>query len=132
MRLSAQILSISVVLVGMLVNSVIIGSCASLLANLDTSAVEKQQKFDAINEQLGRRKCPPPCLTTPPHLPAWWLQGLQSPLRTPEHSPSSSEARSGLSGAPQLAPKVSSRPLSSTRQDGGRGLRRRAELRLAV
>ena len=54
MRLSAQILSISVVLVGMLVNSVIIGSCASLLANLDTSAVEKQQKFDAINEQLGR------------------------------------------------------------------------------
>ena len=45
--------TILVVLVGMMVNSVVIGSCASLLANLDTSAVQKQQQFDAINENLS-------------------------------------------------------------------------------
>ena len=45
-----------IVLVGMLVNSVVIGSCASLLANLDTSAVQKQQQFDAINENLAYHK----------------------------------------------------------------------------
>ena len=112
MRLSAQILSISVVLVGMLVNSVIIGSCASLLANLDTSAVEKQQKFDAINEQLGRRKCPPPCLTTPPHLPAWWLPGLPSPLRNPQRSLNIVEACSGPECSPPAAPKVADLPFS--------------------
>ena len=46
----------SIVLVGMLVNSVVIGSCASLLANLDQSAVLKQQQFDSINDNLAYHK----------------------------------------------------------------------------
>ena len=46
----------AIVLIGMLVNSVVIGSCASLLANLDQSAVQKQQQFDAINDNLAYHK----------------------------------------------------------------------------
>ena len=45
-------------------------------------------------------KCRRPCLGTPPHAPAWWLQALQPPARTPERRPFSQEARGGLSSSP--------------------------------
>eukprot|EP00908_Phaeocystis_cordata_P008354 Transcript_19010.p1 GENE.Transcript_19010~~Transcript_19010.p1 ORF type:complete len:813 (-),score=358.41 Transcript_19010:1119-3557(-) len=51
-----KVFSTCVILVGMLVNSVVIGSCASLLANMDQTAVQKQQQFDSINENLNYHK----------------------------------------------------------------------------
>ena len=52
------------------------------------------------------RKCPPPCLTTPPHRPAWCLLGLRPRLRTPERRASTSEDCRGLRSPPQAAPKL--------------------------
>ena len=50
-------------------------------------------------------KCRPPCLTTPPHLPAWCLLGPRPILCTPERRLSTSEACGGLISSPQAAPK---------------------------
>ena len=52
-RQSEALFTSLITLIGMLVNSVVIGSCASLLANMDQQAVVKQQQFDAINENLA-------------------------------------------------------------------------------
>jgi potassium voltage-gated channel Eag-related subfamily H protein 7 len=51
-----KLFSLGVLLIGMMVNAVVIGSCASLLANLDSQAVMKQQLFDSINEHLAYHK----------------------------------------------------------------------------
>ena len=49
-------------------------------------------------------------MSTPPHLPAWWLLGRRPLLRTPERRLSSLAACRGLSSPPQAAPKVSISP----------------------
>ena len=51
-----KLFSLGVLLIGMMVNAVVIGSCASLLANLDSQALMKQQLFDSINEHLAYHK----------------------------------------------------------------------------
>ena len=45
-------------------------------------------------------------MSTPPHLPAWWLLGRRPLLRTPERRLSSLAACRGLSSPPQAGPKV--------------------------
>lgn len=52
-RQSEALFTSLITIIGMVVNSVVIGSFASLLANMDQQAVAKQQQFDAINENLA-------------------------------------------------------------------------------
>ena len=55
-RETDRVFTSATLVLGMLVGSFVLGSCASLLANLDQSAVQKQQRFDAINENLAYNK----------------------------------------------------------------------------
>lgn len=46
-------------LIALVVNAVIIGSAATLLSNMDTTAVAKKEQMDGINEYMRFRKVPP-------------------------------------------------------------------------
>jgi potassium voltage-gated channel Eag-related subfamily H protein 7 len=49
-----------VIVVGIFVNAVIIGSCASLLLGMDHKAIVRQQQMDAVNMHLAYNKVPAP------------------------------------------------------------------------